>query len=80
MSNQTLNLHHLDKLMNYDSLNDVDHKFPISIFSDVITTDQAKIIIERSHTLYSRMETLKEKIAELYGNEQTETLMNNFND
>lgn len=80
MSNQTLNLHFLDKLMNYDSLNGETSQFPVSIFYDMVTVEQAERIIARSHLLYSSMENLRKKICDLYGEEQTVKLMHNFND
>lgn len=80
MSKQTLNIHQLDKFMNYNSLDTQDNVFPVTVFFGAITMEQAEHIIKRSHILYERMETLHQKIADLYGKEQTETLMNNFDD
>ncbi len=81
MSNQkTLNLHFLDKLMNYDSLNVETNQFPISVFYNMITIEQAERIIARSYMLYASMENLRQKICDLYGKEQTLKLMDNFND
>ena len=80
MSNQTLNLHFLDKLMNYNSLNVETNKFPVNVFYNMITPEQAECIIARSHILYTRMEALRQKIYDLYGQEQTVKLMDNFND
>lgn len=80
MSNQTVNLHYLDKLMNYNSLTADTHQFPVTVFYNIITVQQAEIIIQRSNILYIRMKGLKQKISDLYGKEQTEKLMYNFED
>lgn len=80
MTKQTLNLHHLDKLMVHHSLDAADAAFPVSVFFDMITMDQAEKIMARSHALYDTMDNLQQKISDLYGKEQTEILMNNFDD
>lgn len=80
MNKQTLNIHFLDKLMNYDSLNAGTSQFPVSVSYNMITIEQAELIIARSHILYARMETLRQKIYDLYGQEQTVKLMDNFDD
>jgi hypothetical protein len=66
--------------MNFNSLNADTPKFPVSVFYNMITIEQAELIIARSHILYSRMEILKQKIYDLYGQEQTVKLMANFDD
>jgi hypothetical protein len=80
MSKQTLNIHFLDKLMNYDSLNAETNQFPVSVSYNMITIEQAELIIARSHILYARMKTLRQKIYDLYGQEQSIKLMDNFDD
>ncbi|MFT6072930.1 MAG: hypothetical protein ACJAQ0_001562 [Dasania sp.] len=66
--------------MNCNSLDVANKQFPVSVFFNMITLDQANHIIERSHILYERMETLEQRISDLYGKEQTVRLMDNFND
>lgn len=80
MSNQTLNIHYLDKMMNCNSLNSDSGQFPVTVCFNQITMEQANLIIARSHGLYDNMEKLKHKIYDLYGQEQTVKLMDNFDD
>jgi hypothetical protein len=80
MSIQNINLHYLDKLMNFNSLTVTAKQFPVTVSFDLITLEQAECIINRSHDLYNRMVGFKKRISDLYGNEQTEKLMINFND
>jgi|GEM_PF-5221564 len=80
MSIQNFNLHYLDKLMSHNSIDYDVQNFPVSVFFNMITMDQAEKIIKRSHSLYASMESLEKRISELYGKEQTVRLMENFTD
>jgi hypothetical protein len=66
--------------MSCNSLNAESSQFPISVYFDKITVEQADLIIARAHNLYANMEKLKQKIYDLYGKEQTIKLMDNFDD
>jgi hypothetical protein len=80
MSIQNINLHYLDKLMNFNSLACKSKEFPVTVSFDIITLSQAEAMIQRSHNLYASMADFKKRISDLYGCEQTERLMVNFND
>jgi hypothetical protein len=66
--------------MSSSSLDADNNQFPVSVIFNMITIQQAEKIIERSHLLFSRMEILQQKIYDLYGQEQTVKLMDNFSD
>ena len=81
MTNNSQNLFNLDRMMTIDSLSeDQNMRFGVMVSSGYINLVQAKCIIHRAEELYSQMSTLEDKIYDLYGKEQTERLVANFNE
>ena len=81
MTNKRQNLHSLDRMMTVNSLSESQNmRFGVSMSSGYINIKQAECIVSRAENLYSQMTNLKEKIYDLYGDEQTDRLMNNFNE
>lgn len=81
MTNNSQNLFSLDRMMTVDSLaEDQNMRFGVAMSSGYINIQQAKCIIHRAETLYSQMSMLEGKIYELYGKEQTDRLVGNFNE
>ena len=81
MTNNNQNLYSLDRMMNVDSLaEDQNMRFGVSLSSGYINTTQAKCIIHRAEGLYDQMSALQDQIYDLYGREQTDRLVSNFNE
>lgn len=54
--------------------------FSVTVWFDIITVEQAERIIDRAEGLYTCMTEMKDKIVELYGEQPTEKLMDNFSE
>jgi len=81
MTNNSQNLFSLDRMMTVNSLaEDQNMRFGVSISSGYINQHQAQCIIQRAEALYRQMSTLKNRIYDLYGKEQTDRLVSNFNE
>ena len=75
------NIYTLDKMMTIDSLSEqYSNNFSVTVSEGYLTIKQANLIVTRSTALYDQMETLKEKIYELYGQVPTVRLMENFSE
>ena len=81
MTNNSQNLFSLDRMMTVNSLaEDQNMRFGVSISSGYINQHQAQCIIQRAEALYRQMSTLKNRIYDLYGKEQRDRLVSNFNE
>ncbi len=78
------NIHFLENnMMTCNSICGVSNKsnhFGVTVWFDILTYDQAQLIIARAENLYEVMGGMKEKIIELYGEEPTKKLVENFSE
>ncbi len=78
------NIHFLENnMMNCNSICGVSNQssnFGVTVWFNIITYDQAQLIVNRAETLYAVMGGMKDKIIELYGLEPTQKLIENFSE